>query len=206
MTRKEIEKNKKERILEAIKKHSGILKTSELYEECNLSYRDLDSFVKKGFLHRVKNGYYSLQDDNGPEELRVKTLFPDGVLCMESALYGYGYIKERPFAWKIAIDKNTSKSRFLLDVPVVVPYYTEDRVLAIGVGEVTINGVTMRAYDRDRLICDVLKYEHKMDRNDYKDALRGYINDPNKNIDHLMIYAKERKVLSKVQNTIGVWL
>ena len=36
--------------------------------------------------------------------------------------------------------------------------------------------------------------------------LMAYIKDPKKDIAKLMYYAKERKVVKKVQNMIGVWL
>ena len=45
-----------------------------------------------------------------------------------------------------------------------------------------------------------------MDREDLKRALRGYLAEPSKDISKLLNYAKDRKVLGKVQNRIGVWL
>ena len=155
---------------------------------------------------RIKNGYYKIKEDDKSEEEYITALFPDGILCMESALFYYGYIKEKPFSWSIAIDKNTSKSRFLLDYPVVVPYYTEPKVLENGVEEITFSSGTMKIYDKNRLICDVLKYEHKMDHNVFKEAILSYIKDEEKDIHKLLEYAKERKVSTKVQNVIGVWL
>ncbi len=197
---------KKQLIVEKIGEHNGIMKTCQLYDECGLDYRTLDTLVKNGFLERIKNGYYGLKETKKSEEEMIVALFPDGVLCLESALYYYGYIKDKPFSWDIAVDKNTSKSRFLIDYPVVVPFYTEPRVLQIGVSTITLAGQEMKIYDRDRMICDVLKYEHKLDREILKQAIRGYINDSNKDIHHLLEYAKERKVQTKVQNMIGVWL
>lgn len=197
---------RKQMIRETIMKHNGVMKTSELYEECNLSYFLLDSLVKKGFLKRVKSGYYSLEEDERSEDEKVAALFPDAVLCLDSAIYFHGYTKKKPFAWNLAVDKNTSKSRFLLDYPVVVPHYMEERVLYIGAQDIKLGDCTMKIYDKDRMICDVLKYESKIDREVFKDALRGYINDKDKNIENLLSYARERKVIAKVQNTIGVWI
>ncbi|MGN0171021.1 MAG: hypothetical protein ACI39H_09720 [Lachnospiraceae bacterium] len=193
-------------IVQKLKEHDGVMKTAQLYEECGLTYRSLDSLLKEEFLVRVKNGYYSLKKDKRTEEERLAALFPDGVLCLSSALYYYGYLDQKPFAWDIAIDKNTSKSRFVLDYPVVIPYYTEPEVLKIGVQEAKIGSVTMKIYDRDRMICDVLKYEHKLDHEVLKAALRGYIADPKKDVHHLLEYARIRKVSAKVQNMLGVWL
>lgn len=63
-----------------------------------------------------------------------------------------------------------------------------------------------RFLKRQRLICECLKYEDKMDRERFKEGLMAYIKDPKKDIAKLMYYAKERKVVKKVQNMIGVWL
>lgn len=193
-------------IEENMKKFGGVMKTSQLYELCNLDYRGLNLLLRHGYLERVKNGYYKIKEQEQSEESYITSMFPDGVLCMESALYQYGYLRQKPFAWSIAINKNTSKSRFLLEYPVVIPYYTEPRVLEIGVTTTLLDGKEMKIYDRDRMICDVLKYEHKMERNDFKMAIVRYIQDSEKDFHRLLEYARERKVTAKVQNVIGVWM
>ena len=64
----------------------------------------------------------------------------------------------------------------------------------------------MQIYTKDRLVCDCLKYQEKMDREDFKKAILSYIQDEDKDVAALMTYAKERKVMKKVQTMIGVWL
>lgn len=191
---------------EKMKMHHGIMKTSSLQEECGIDYPLLLELLDEGYLVRVKNGYYRMGEYSMTEDETIRALFPDGVLCLESALHAYGYISEKPFAYHIAIDKNTSKSRFQLDYPVVIPYYTEERVLEIGVTTILVGGCEMKIYDKDRLICDMLKYESKLDHEVFKEALQSYIKDPEKNVKNLLSYAKERKVSQKVANMIGVWL
>ncbi|MBQ9579898.1 MAG: hypothetical protein IJR23_01825 [Lachnospiraceae bacterium] len=196
----------KNSIKEEMRKSSGVMKTADLYEKCGLTYYLLDRLVKEEFLRRIKNGYYSVKDEEHSEEEILGALFPDGVLCMQSALYAYGYLKEKPFAYHIAIDKNTSKSRFVMDYPVVVPYYTEPSVLSLGVTGILIDGINFKIYDRDRLMVDILKYEKKLERDEFKSALANYIIDEKKNVDNLIRYAKERKVYKKVETMLGVWL
>ena len=87
---------------------------------------------------------------------------------MESGLYYQGYLKERPYIWSIAVDKNTSKSRFKMDYPIVHPYYTETKVLEMGVETFDMNGQKMKIYEKERLICDCLKYEDKLDADSLK--------------------------------------
>ena len=200
---------KSEEVFQLIEKvlneNNGIVKKEQL-TKLGIDSKRIMTLVNDGTLVRIKNGYYTDRIDRFSEEELVAALFPDGLLCMESALYAYGYIKEKPFAWSIAIDKNTSKSRFKMDFPKILPYYTEPEVLQIGASTISLNGISFGIYDKERMICDCLKYESKMEREDFKAAIQGYIKDEDKDISLLMEYARERKVIKKVKGLIGVWL
>ncbi len=192
-------------ILQLIEKQGGIVK-KEQFTELGIDYRRVLDFVQSGDLVRIKNGYYTDRMDRFTEEELVARLFPDARLCMESALYAYGYISQKPYGWHLAVDKNTSKSRFKMDYPKIIPYYTEPEALELGFTEVMISGQQFQIYDRDRVICDCLKYEGKLEREVFKEALQSYIRDSQKDISALMAYARARKVVGKVQSMIGVWL
>lgn len=91
-------------------------------------------------------------------------------------------------------------------------YYT-DRVegfsedaLMLGASTIELGGNTFGIYDKERVICDCLKYESRLDRNDFKAAIQSYIADTDKDISVLMDYARARRVVKKVQSFIGVWL
>ena len=192
-------------VYQCIDDNGGIAKKEQLIA-LGIDYRRILDFVENKEVIRIKNGYYTYGIERFSEESLVSKLFPDGLLCMESALYVYGYISRKPVGFHIAIDKNTSKSRFKLDYPKVIPYYTEPEVLTIGASTIEYEGNTFQIYDKDRLICDCLKYESKMNREDFKEALQSYIKDEDKDISALMEYARERKVVKRVQSLIGVWL
>ena len=192
-------------IQKAMDEHNGVVKKEEL-TKLGIDYRRVNQLVKEGKLARIKNGYYTDRVDGFSEEALVAALFPDAKLCMESALYAYGYIKEKPFRWTLAVDKNTSKSRFKMDYPKIIPFYTEPEALELGASTIEFSGNTFGIYDKERMICDCLKYESKMSRDDFKAAMQSYIADPDKDISVLMDYARARKVVKKVQSLIGVWL
>ena len=192
-------------ILKLIEEQGGIVK-KEQFTELGIDYRRILDFVQSGDLVRIKNGYYTDRIDRFTEEELVARLFSDARLCMESALYAYGYISQKPYAWHLAVDKNTSKSRFKMDYPKIIPYYTEPDALELGSTEITMSGQQFLIYDRDRVICDCLKYETKLERELFKGALQSYIRDSQKDISALMAYARARKVVGKVQSMIGVWL
>ncbi|MCD7709016.1 MAG: hypothetical protein LUI02_03985 [Clostridiales bacterium] len=185
--------------------HGGIVK-KEQFAELDVDYRRILDFVKDGRLVRIKSGYYTDRIDRFSEEELIARLFPDACLCMESALYAYGYIGAKPYGWHLAVDKNTSKSRFNMDYPRVIPYYTDPDALKLGATQAEIWGYAFRIYDRERTICDCLKYENKLDREVFQQAIQSYIKDSGKDISLLMEYARARKVVQKVQGLIGVWL
>ncbi len=205
MSREEMKEYQLELIQKVIEEKGGLCKTADILS-LGIDYRRLNQYLEEGQLLKVKNGMFTTKRSDYSEEELIVSMFSDGVLTMESALFYHGYLSMRPFDWKIAISKNTSKSRFKLNYPIVSPFYTEPEVLSMGVTETEIAGQRMKLYTIDRLICDVLKYEEKMDRSDFRNAAFSYINDEKKDVSKLMYYARERKVLKKVQSMIGVWL
>ncbi len=206
LSREEKKQYQLEQIHEMVEAGGGLVKASDI-EALGVDYRRVLAFVEEGLLIRVKSGYYTTKYFECSEEGWIYKLFgEDGILTMESALYVYGYLKDRPYKWSIAINKNTSKSRFKIDYPVVEPYYTEPEVLELGVTETDFAGGRMKIYTKERLVCDLLKYQEKVNREDFKKGVLGYIMDEDKDVAFLMEYAKERKVLKKVQSMIGIWL
>ncbi len=79
-------------------------------------------------------------------------------------------------------------------------------LLKFGVTEAEYKDCKLQIFDRDRLICECVFYENKMDRESYNKAIQGYVADPKKNVSRLLEYAEKRRVLKRVKDRIGVWL
>jgi predicted transcriptional regulator of viral defense system len=188
-------------------KAGGMFRTSDLNPLGVTAYA-IQKLIGQHIIVRVKPGYYRLAKDEETlsEAAQIAQLFPDGVLCMYTALFYFGYSDRTPLSWDIAVNKNTSKSRFKLEYPFVQPYYLKPELLAFGVTEAEYNDCRLKIFDRDRLICECIFSEDKIDKETYNKAIQGYIADPNKNIQHLLAYAQRRRILKKVKTRIGVWL
>ena len=125
---------------------------------------------------------------------------------MYTALFYYRYSDRTPLEWNIAVDRDTSKSRFKLDYPFVQPYYMKKELMSFGVTTADYSDCTMQIFDRDRLICECIFYENKMDWETYNKAIQGYVADAKKSVPRLLEYAEKRRILKKVKDRIGVWL
>lgn len=186
--------------------HQYIMTTAELLK-AKLYYADIKQLLDEGLIERVRRGYYHWIEDQGESEVVIiKSLFPDAVLCMETALFYYEYSDRNPAEWNFAISKNVSKSRTNIDYPFIKAYRIESELVTLGETTGEIDFIKVRIYDRDRTICDVLKNMTRMDKEVFNKAIQGYVKDPKKSIPNLMEYAKKLRVQKKVKDLIGVWL
>ena len=186
--------------------HNGIMKSKEIIEN-KIYNRFLKKLIDEGYVEKIKFGYYQWQDERAFSEATViARLFPDAVICMESALQYYGYTDRTPSAWCLAVDKHSTKSRFNIDYPSVKPHYIPDEQMTLGVELVNIEDTELKIFNRERVICDCLRQENKMDVEVFNKAIQAYIKDPKKNVPRLMEYAKILRAENKVRKIIGVWL
>ena len=186
--------------------HNGIMRTKETNEN-KIAGRFLKNLISNGYVEKIRYGYYQWQDERSfNEATTIARLFPDAVLCMESALQYYGYTDRTPAAWCLAVDKHSTKSRFKIDYPRVKPHYIPKEQMEMGVETVRIDETELQIFNREHIICDCLRQENKMDAEIFNKAIQAYVKDPQKNVPRLMEYAKLLRTENKLRKVIGVWL
>lgn len=187
-------------------RYGGMMRTNQLEKE-NILYRKIQQLIQEGHIEKVRYGYYQWVDPDDFSEIGTITrLFPDAILCIETALRYYGYSDRTPGDWHLAVSKDSGKSRFKIDYPFVKPYYVEPAVLKLGLTTGEIDGHCVRIYDKDLVICDCLRYRNKMDKEIFNKAVQSYISDTSKSIPRLMEYAEPLRVKKIAKDLIGVWL
>lgn len=188
------------------KDYDYVMTTAQL-SSVKLYYRDIQRMLNEGLIEKIKRGYYHWIESYGKDEIVIiNRLFPDGVLCMDTALFYYKYSDRTPAEWHITIDKNTSRQRTQVEHPFIKAYRVESKLLTLGESNGEIDSQKVRIYDRDRTICDVLRNMNKMDKEIFNKAIQGYVKDPKKNIPNLVQYAKALRVQKRVNDIIEVWL
>lgn len=189
-----------------IENAKGIAKTAELIS-AGLSKSDIRNLCNDGYIERVRHGYYSLAEaDDTREEQFIQTLLPEAVVCVESALFHYGYSDFAPRIWTLAVPRTMTKTKINMDVLVYKPYYIQNKLHGLGKTFSDFDGVTLPVYDRERTICDCFKYRTKLDNEIFNKAVNTYVADDNKNLSNLSKYAKEMKVYKKVTDLMEVLL
>ena len=186
--------------------YGGMMRTKELEQE-KIYYHNIRQLMEAGHVEKVRYGYYQwVNPDDFSEVGTVSCLFPDAILCMDTALRYYGYSDCTPGQWHLAVSKDSGKSRFRIEYPFVKPYFLEPAVLELGMTKGNMDGHDVLIYDKDRVICDCLRYRNKMDKEIFNKAIQNYINDPGKSISNLLEYAEPLRVKRIAKDLIGVWL
>lgn len=182
------------------------MRTKQLTTE-KVFYASIQQLLSEGYITKIKTGCYHWAHSDTTDEVQlIQQLFPDGMLCMESALYLYGYLDERPKVWHLAVSKDSGKSRFQIEFPQVRPHYVQSGILKIGMSSKCLNGHAVKVYNRERTICDCMRFRHKMNEEQFKKAVKAYVADPKKNIPRLLSYAEPLRVKKYAQDLIGVWM
>lgn len=184
----------------------GIIKTSD-FIEAGYHHKYLKELGDKGIIRKIKRGYYIWQDNEFISDMVIiRKLFPDAVIYLNSAAYIYGYIDRTPNEWHLVVARESARFRFNIAYPKLKAYYINKKYMSIGLTKIIYENHKINIFDKDRTICDVLRYSNKIDREIVNQTIKSYIKDPEKNISNLMIYAESLRVKNKVKTMLGVWL
>lgn len=127
-------------------------------------------------------------------------------MCVESALFYYGYSDFAPRKWSIAVPRTMSRTKLDVDALVLQPYYVQDNLYELGKTTGDFQGVDLPVYDRERTICDCFKYRSRLDNEMFSKALNAYANDTKKDLKNLSAYARKLRVHKKVTELMEVLL
>ncbi len=178
------------------------------FVSAGLKDQDVYALFRQGYIERVKNGYYKLAGGNEPkEELMLLKLMTPGIVCVESALFYYGYNDFAPREWSIAVPRSYSRTVKAIQAEVPVKaYYVQNPMYHLGEAIGSFNGVMLPVYDRERTICDCFKYRTKLDSEIFNKAVNAYAADEKKDLANLSKYAKEMGVYKKMMSVMEVLL
>ncbi len=189
-----------------ITKSEGIARTAD-FIAAGLTSSDVSELCNEGHIERIRHGYYKLPGSSSPsDEKLLSTLLPEGIICVESALFHYGYSDYTPRLWTVAVPRTFSRTRLRIDgVPLKI-YYIQKDLYMLGKTTETFNGIHLSIYDRERTICDCFKYRTRLDHELFNKAINAYIADDKKNLRTLSEYGKTMHLDKKIMDLMEVIL
>jgi predicted transcriptional regulator of viral defense system len=181
---KEIE----EKILSFITAQGGYSKAEALRAEGFHSVH-LAQLVESGALVRLKRGLYALATgDRRSELIDIRKAVPGGVFCLGTALSIHGLGTWEPAEIQLAIRRDTRIA--LPDFPPVKLFSFSGIRFELGIVEIAAEAGDVRVYDREKTICDVIRFRNYIGLDIATEALREYHKSRGRDIPRLLEYAK----------------
>ena len=206
MEKEIIKKLKEEGSVEAIKTlmdFNGGYITSKQVTELGIHRMYLNIMMKKGIIQKVKKGIYI--DNNIIEDIyySFQLKYPKIIYSRFTALYFYGLTEIFPHTFELTVDYNYHVDEIDKSCSVIK---CKKQILELGVVKVkTQGGHYINCYDRERCICDIIKYKNRLDIEQVKKSVKMYVKDDNKNLSKLSKYAKIMNIYDDVMNFVGMY-
>ena len=183
---------------------NGYLRTSQVLEK-GISKPTLAEYVKKRNMERVAQGVY-LAEDAWLDDLYLLSLLNSRIVFShETALYLHGMMEREPRYTSVTVKAGYNASH--LRHKGVRVYQVKPDLAELGIVEVqTRFGNKVRVYDKERTICDILRYKETMDVQIFQYAMKEYMADSQKKLSRLMTYAKKFQIESAMRTYTEVML
>lgn len=131
--------------------------------------------------------------------------FPKAAFSHESALYLHDLTDREPVPISVTVESSYNASP--LKAQGVRIYYTKPEWYEMGLAEVeTPSGAKVRAYDKERTICDLIRKRTAFDPAVFRQAIRDYVRSRDKNLARLSDYARAMNIESRVYEVMEVAL
>lgn len=162
-------------------------------------------YVSNRGLERQSHGIYLSKDAFPDEFALLQARFPKAIFSHDTALFLHGMSEREPIPLSVSVESGYN-SPALKDQGVRV-YYVKPEWHGMGMCDVkTPDGNLVRAYDKERTICDMIRRRANADVAEFNYALKTYMSSKDKDLARLSEYARAMNMESRVWDTMGVLL
>lgn len=175
----------------------GIIRTAEV-EAAGISRPMLKKYMDAGQLERVRKGLYTLRDGLADEYSLLQTQCSKAVYSYGTALFLWGMSDRTPHLVDITVPHGTNLSRLRRDNPGLRCHYVQKEFYELGIAEtVSPQGGSVRLYDKERCICDLIRDKDQMELQLFTQAIKDYFKgktNPRKLLKYGKLFGIEDKI------------
>ena len=184
------------KIKSIIKTNGGYI-TREDIDKANIPSWFLSDFVKKNKLIKVAPGFYASESYIPDVYFILQRRFQKYIFSGVSALYLLKLTDRTPDFIDVTAPQGYNPTRSRIDSLIIHKISNED-LYKLGITEAeTMFGNTVKVYDEERTICDVIKHRGKYDAETFIKAIKLYIKKTNNQL-KLFKYARAMGIEKKV--------
>ena len=171
-------------------------------DECIKKYGskyNINKVMEEGKLYRVDRGIYS-EKKHVPELGLLLFKYPKAIVTMRNAWFIHGLTDVVPDKYDFATDRDAAK----ITDKRVKQYFYPSEILTIGLIEMEYQGYTIRIYNKERMLVELIRYKSKLPFDYYKEIIRNYRKilpelDIRKIEDYAMVSPKKNMIMEILQ-------
>ena len=194
--------SKHEQVMNIVKRNDGVI-TSKETDEHGIHRQYLSELVKQGKLEKIERGVYITVDAFEDKLFSLQIRFNKGIYSHNTALYLHRLTDRTPL--KFTMTFPTSYNITNAQNNGIKTYRTNQKFYSIGiVNALTNNNHSVNVYNVERTLCDIVRGNSKMNKEEVVNAFKEYAKRKNKDLNVLFKYAKLLKVEDKIRGYMEV--
>ena len=180
--------------------NNGMLST-RMIEPLNISRQYLSIMQNNNDIEKVSRGIYLSPSAFEDSYFSFQQKYKKAIFSHMNALYFYGMTEKFPYNYTITVPQSYHVDTVNEKCNV---FYVSDDIYELGIVEIeTPNGNKVRAYDKERCICDIIRSKGRMDSEQVKKTIKQYMQNRDKDIAKLSEYSKKMGINKKVMEMVG---
>ena len=181
----------KEKLEKLFETNKGCLSSAQIRKA---SYRyHLNKLIEVGKVHKVRHGFF-VHDDylQYDEKILVAMMIPKGVFCLFTAWQLHELTSTVSYQMHLAVPRTTKIS--IHNQPPLALYYLSPKVYKLGISEFLINDQKVRCYNKERSVCDAVKFRNKTGEDVMLEVVMNYMKLKDRNLNLLLEYAHKLRI------------
>lgn len=195
-----------EKIYKVFKRGAGYARTKDILE-AGIYNVYLNELLENGQIERIKRGLYrwvGMNESSHQGILDISRAIPRGVICLLSALSYYNLTTVKPMEVSIAV--NNKRKVVVPEYPPVKLYYFNTAIFEAGKVEQHIGNNSFWIYEKEKTLCDCIKYRNQIGMDVIKEALQEYLRNSSRNLELLLKYSEICKIKHIMKNYLEVMI
>ncbi|MCL1842707.1 MAG: type IV toxin-antitoxin system AbiEi family antitoxin domain-containing protein [Defluviitaleaceae bacterium] len=193
-----------DKVIAMIEKNNGFI-TSAQITDAGIARRVLGELVKANKLYKAERGIYALPNTWEDEMFFLQYRFTKGIFSNETALYLHALSDRTPVAYTMTFSSGYNAQSAKKSG--VTAKFAKPEIHELGVIEMPSPcGNLIRAYDKERTLCDIVKGNNACEISIVNQAMKTYAASRDKNMSRLIEYAEQLRVKPKILRYMEVLL
>lgn len=192
-----------EKFVRIAEDNDGVIRTSQV-EAAGICRPMLKKYMDLGKLERIRKGLYILSGEVADEYVLLQAQNTKAIFSYGTALFFWGLSDRTPHILDVTLPQGLNATVLRKNNPNIRCHYIVNDLYELGITELmSPQGGTVRLYDKERCICDLIRDKEKIEMQLYSQALRDYFKSKPNNR-KLLRYGKQFGIDDKIRTYMEV--